>query len=1661
MQLELYINGTLADIKDESVIAITKTYEMVQNPLNYYTEFSKTIKLPLSERNNALFSNFNRQDSVVTNVTVDYTKKFPFFLLYGGDKIMEGYLRLNNVNTIMADECYEVTLYGALGLVMNTLGLLTFNPHAVGVDPQYVITSPFSDTVIDRSIVKDSFEQVSHDVDGNGILDWIGFIPTYQGMYDDFTSDKQQVLASGRVDDMTQERDEHYTREFRSYYQQPFIWVDKLWKAAKDKIEQITDYQFVLDQSWFRQDNPYYTDLIYTCPSLFNADDDYNATSVSFQPRLNIWTLNKPTRNPELNNSNSSILNLQAYTPTDLFSNNTFNPNGDLGATKFHGNFRFTLFAANDVDDYGTGYSRIRNDNPFYVEFQAVNANTNQPIYGAVKRYVLYSEESSHLGSSYEQADVGVCDRLTPDITISKTYREILDSSSPDYGTPHTFADGFFWEYDMEVDLNVQENVPYKIKINVHNYNNDKPFEYSSESWTPRWDWLWTDYFRESYQAGDRLKDRGYTVYIDLVSGYAETEELHRSLSDLSLYRVFPKDTTLRDVLLNYSKMCGLVWDVNEDDKTITVMTRNRFFQDWTVKDWSDRIDRSNDFKLEPLTFDHKYAVFNYDEGECGRLKGYEAKYQNTYGAKKIDTGYDFNVDENKLFEGLKSSVVCRKKQFSVMQNTEHYDGRGFIGYGTKVLPNEHYVDNDLEGKNAGMSGAFYFRNGTFVPDEQLSRWDSRGRYVVSITDDTEHQIQTGEYCWNICGENTVACYALPDVSTVSNGYDGKKYSVHFERPAEYYYPVDGDVRYMYNSYWKDYIDERYCSQNKKLTAYFYITPKEFSDIDFREFIKIDNILYHIDKIYDYNFNSDKPVKMDLAQVWNMSNYTDGQHKFTYLYTVPKEIEVSPSNIVDYIAVDVYCSGTWSLDTYTLPSWISAYKDGNDLKIKANTTTNITRTSYITLNYDGSDWYVRVLVRQKPPTQCFISPVKQTVVFGWESGIETVVVNTSASGLGAITVSTDKSWLSASIDEYTNGAIYDKGVLHLKVSVTANQGMYDRNGAVTLSMACGGGFTTSMVHVGQQCVSVDIGGFRPAEANGLVTENREVYDSNGNLVNSLEIGNEYHFTDIFGEEIDINSIRITNGTVNVTGNAGEQTVTFTPQLSNGDTVGGGVISVDTLNGNTVVYNYNVTSQTATPTSRYIVVTGNNGMFKVARAGMDTKTVDRFEEKVNDGTQITISAIDTGDYVYTQWISSAGATYTPKTYTFTVDPSMADADGNIILNADFVKETTPVTSTIRINANSNGYITVEDDPTHYSTFEKTVPTGTVITNITVWPNTDYDFVKWSDGSVQNNRDYTVNGDVVLTPAYGYTGTDNYFYIEDRSGNPNTVSIVKTDVSAPTVEVFSSTDQTNWTSMGTTSTTPITETIPTGGKLFFKCTADYWNGNSVSATGDHIVGGNIMSLLHGDNFHNAVFTAGLNDCAFSNLFNGDATLTSASDLMLPSNVVDYCYAGMFSGCNTLAETPVLPAKTMAEYCYSYMFGMCYAIVTAPVLPATALSDYCYSNMFLKCITLTTPPVLPAKTLAEGCYESMFQDCMLLSKAPELPAPTLETGCYYRMFGNCGSLSYVTAYANDISASDCTYEWLDAVAAEGEFHNNGLATYEQDSPNGIPQGWLVFNQ
>ena len=268
---------------------------------------------------------------------------------------------------------------------------------------------------------------------------------------------------------------------------------------------------------------------------------------------------------------------------------------------------------------------------------------------------------------------------------------------------------------------------------------------------------------------------------------------------------------------------------------------------------------------------------------------------------------------------------------------------------------------------------------------------------------------------------------------------------------------------------------------------------------------------------------------------------------------------------------------------------------------------------------------------------------------------------------------------------------------------------------------------------------------------------------------------------------------------------------------------------------------------------------------------------------------------------------------------------------------------------------------------------------------------------------NGQDILGSGDIVIS------GGDKPYekqYLTFEALEDGTFSFTQNDLQ------YSLDDGVTWQTLTAGTSTP---TISAGNKILWKQTGLVTASDKLigtfSSTGKFNIYGNIMSLYYGDDFIGQKDLTG-KDYAFCYLLGECSNLINTENLILPATTLaDYCYAQMFSGCESLLKVPELPATTLADNCYGNMFQGCTSLTKAPELPATTLADSCYYEMFWNCASLTKAPELPATTLVYSCYTEMFGYCSSLTKAPELPAIYLGPYCYDGMFYECASLTKAT--------------------------------------------------
>lgn len=183
------------------------------------------------------------------------------------------------------------------------------------------------------------------------------------------------------------------------------------------------------------------------------------------------------------------------------------------------------------------------------------------------------------------------------------------------------------------------------------------------------------------------------------------------------------------------------------------------------------------------------------------------------------------------------------------------------------------------------------------------------------------------------------------------------------------------------------------------------------------------------------------------------------------------------------------------------------------------------------------------------------------------------------------------------------------------------------------------------------------------------------------------------------------------------------------------------------------------------------------------------------------------------------------------------------------------------------------------------------------------------------------------------------------------------------------------------------------------------------NMSNKEGNFHVGGNIASLLVGDNFETD--GPGIKKYTFLDFFKNHTGLNDASDLVIPmESAPGNCFKSMFDSCTGLLDSP-------------------------KILPATSLGATCYRNMFYNCSSLRSAPLLPSQTAGSA---------------------------YQRMFYGCSNLTVikmrVSTYNKDNFVSDGNTKWVAGVAGSGTIYlNSSLSLSVEAMANIVPDGWEVI--
>ena len=365
---------------------------------------------------------------------------------------------------------------------------------------------------------------------------------------------------------------------------------------------------------------------------------------------------------------------------------------------------------------------------------------------------------------------------------------------------------------------------------------------------------------------------------------------------------ILDSETTCKDILTSFTKLFGLIYDEHDEVvrlsdtdttevKRINICTRNEYFQGYRILDWSGKVDWSQAVGIEPVVMSTRWLSMKLNSSDTYYEKKYDNKYGFEYGEARVNTGYQFNTDTEELLKDTVFNNTVISSEFNWFYKT-NASGQ-YIRESASLPPCPAYFDKDNgEYKSADTKFNFLFDNGLMTGNSTGSGGSQYGgRYAITQDSSLMYSLAGGgKACWY--GPSTLNSAHSPGLimetkyryySTFmdSDPYYGAPFSWDFAKPQENYQGIT-DAMYpqnctIYGRYWKRYIEEIYNVRNKKVTMYIYLTPEDMADFSFKDFVKIDGVLYHVNQITDYSPAKIKPVQVELITVQDISAYTDGQ----------------------------------------------------------------------------------------------------------------------------------------------------------------------------------------------------------------------------------------------------------------------------------------------------------------------------------------------------------------------------------------------------------------------------------------------------------------------------------------------------------------------------------------------------------------------------------------------------------------------------------------------------------------------------------------------------------------------------------------------------------------------------------------------------------------
>ena len=970
----LYISDKKVDFSNDLNLSFTYQFKDINNPSIVKNPFTKTIQIIGTKNNNKIFGeiyNFDREQiydaEKLVGAHFNPSIRTPFSIYRNGEIIETGYMQLNSISIKNKEIIYNATLYGGIGNFFYSLMYNDDNESLTLADLQYNVYDENGvrrekenelDFTINKDFVKKCWDEMDG-VDNNRLHNFITFVPSYNGLPENFDADKVLIdtfnnpLFEGTrthtKDGVNYTTFNHYVlatlpkplteweiKDLRSYLQRPALKVSKMLEAIANPLNN-GGYTVEFDSDFFNDKNPYYKDAYIALPMLSNTESEYKKSVASSECELYY-------NDGLVVGGAGSIRKKDDYLiPLDTENFKLIGLDIDYST--------FSVGTTTDVEvSFQLGFNLIDGFNEKKL-FSSVKRADGSYAKTAVLLQIIALNGTSLVGASditsfsykYDDWDVNVDENNWFEYwdyyeSTNVSDREKINTIN---GIYHRLEDGgkqYLFKDEKEDTFNIQfNNVPYSDKLRFM-LRVQKVASYDNLIGVNNLVW---------YDRGNRPMGE-FNIN---VTGTRITRKTPESsvVSNVLITKnqLLKTEKTPADYLLSYTKLFNLMYTIDETTKTVKIQTMNNYFTG-DVVDWSSRIDHGQDINIKPLMFDKKFYQMK-QEGDNHYLNKYKTEYGVEYGQKRINTNYNFNNETEDLLDGniyknavsvLDTSVyyntfydknkkeqppyAAEKYEYKLFKissdfdiedvTLEHYSTitravawNGNSGYDTFDKPC-FFSMNGEEKSLADSSNVLLFYNGKVSPTA------IDGNVIeYRLTDDVVemYQLNDGKPCYLSTTNNLTqigeriahTITNLPHFSRYKIEANQVKKSWDFGVPKETYIPNLSyeDERTIYNQFWDKYYADQLDINTKEITCYINLDGLVVNGELLRKFYYFNGCYWLLNKIDNYNINKNESTKCTFIKINDLSNYHTENRNYGYSYAAANYTASEVMSILDEI----------------------------------------------------------------------------------------------------------------------------------------------------------------------------------------------------------------------------------------------------------------------------------------------------------------------------------------------------------------------------------------------------------------------------------------------------------------------------------------------------------------------------------------------------------------------------------------------------------------------------------------------------------------------------------------------------------------------------------------------------------------------------------------